>query len=168
MAQNPIGVNILSNVVGIGGSNVSAFGDINVASFTPVVQLDFIYGINTQTGSSSVVTTGVVDTSSSRLRLQTGIGAAGSATFQSKRIARYRPGQGMMARFTAVWTTNAADSTQVVGVGNTQVGYFFGYNGTTFGISIRNGGSDTWAPQSTWNQDKCDGTGASGFNWNTA
>ena len=166
MAQGPIGVNILSNVVSIGGSNVSAFNDINIAQLTPVIQLDFVYGINTQTGTSSVVTTGVVDTSSGRLRIQTGIGAAGAGTFQSQRIARYRAGQGMCARFTAVWTNSAASSTQVIGVGNTQVGYFFGYNGTAFGISIRNGGSDTWVAQTAWNQDKCDGTGASGFNWN--
>jgi len=166
MAQSPIGVNILSNVVSIGGSNVSAFNDLNVAAFTPVIQLDFIYGINTQTGTSSVTTTGVVDTSSGRLRIQTGIGAAGAGTFQSQRIARYRAGQGMCARFTGVWTTSAASSTQVIGVGNTQIGYFFGYNGTAFGISIRNGGSDSWIAQTAWNQDKCDGTGASGFNWN--
>jgi hypothetical protein len=51
-------------------------------------------------------------------------------------------------------------------MGNTQVGYFFGYNGTAFGISIRNGGSDTWTAQTAWNGDKCDGTGDSGFNWN--
>jgi hypothetical protein len=168
MAQGPIGVNILSNVVGIGGSNVSAFGDLNVASFSPVIQLDFVYGINTQTGSSSIVTTGVVDTNASRLRIQTGVGAAGSGTFQSKRIARYRAGQGMMTRFTAIWTNSAASSTQVVGVGNTQVGYFFGYNGTDFGISRRNGGSDNWSAQTSWNGDKCDGTGGSGFNWNKA
>ena len=166
MAQGPIGVNILSNVVGIGGSNVSAFGDIIVANHTPVIQLDFVYGINTQTGTTSVVTTGVADTLLSRLRLQTGVGAAGAATFNSVRIARYRAGQGMMTRFTAVWTTSAASSTQVVGMGNTQVGYFFGYNGTAFGVSIRNGGSDTWTAQTNWNGDKCDGTGASGFNWN--
>jgi hypothetical protein len=72
----------------------------------------------------------------------------------------------MIARFTGVWVTNAASSTQVIGMGNTQVGYFFGYNGTTFGVSIRNGGSDSWTAQSAWNGDKCDGTGASGFNWN--
>ena len=166
MAQGPIGVNILSSVVGIGGSNASAFGDLNVAAFTPVIQLDFVYGINTQTGTSSIVTTGVVDTDASRLRIQTGVGAAGSGTFQSISIARYRAGQGMMARFTAAWTASAANSTQVVGVGNTQVGYFFGYNGTTFGISIRNAGSDGWVAQSSWNGDKCNGTGASGFNWN--
>jgi len=166
MAQGPIGVNILSNVVGIGGSNVSAFGDIIAVDNTPVIQLDFVYGINTQTGTSSVVTTGVVDTNASRLRIQTGVGAAGAGTFQSVRIARYRAGQGMTARFTAAWTNSAADSTQVVGVGTSQVGYFFGYNGTVFGLSIRNGGLDGWVAQTAWNGDKCDGTGASGFNWN--
>ena len=166
MAQGPIGVNILSSVVGIGGSNVSAFGDLIVANHTPVIQLDWVYGINTQTGTTSITTTGVVDTSASRLRIQTGVGAAGAGTFQSTRIARYRAGEGMMARFTAVWTNSAASSTQVVGVGNSQVGYFFGYNGTAFGLSIRNGGSDSWVAQTAWNGDKCNGTGASGFNWN--
>jgi len=72
MAQGPIGVNILSNIVGIGGSNVSAFGDIIAVDNTPVIQLDFVYGINTQTGSTSVNTTGVADTNASRLRLQSG------------------------------------------------------------------------------------------------
>ena len=166
MAQGTVGVNILSNVVTMGGSSVSAFGDLNVASFTPVIQLDFVYGVNTQTGSTAIVTTGVADTSASRLRLQTGIGAAGASTFTSKRIARYRAGQGMMTRFTAVWESSAANSTQVIGVGGTQVGYFFGYNGTAFGISIRNGGSDVWTAQTAWNGDKCDGTGASAFTWN--
>jgi len=165
MAQGSVGVNILSNVVGIGGSNVSAFGDIIVANHTPVIQLDFVYGVNTQTGATSITTTGVADTNASRLRLQTGVGAAGAATFNSARISRYRQGQGMTARFTAVWTNSAASSTQVVGMGNTQNGYFFGYNGTAFGLSIRNGGSDTWTAQTAWNGDKCDGTGASGFNW---
>jgi hypothetical protein len=155
-----------TQIIGINGSNVSAFGDLNVAEFTPVVQLDFVFGINNQTGTSSVVTTGVVDTDSGRLRLQSGIGAAGAATFSSIRIARYRAGQGMTARFTAAWINALANSTQVVGVGNSQIGYFFGYNGTVFGISRRNGGTDNWIPQSSWNVDKCDGTGQSGFIWN--
>ena len=166
MAQGTIGVNILSSVVGIGGSNVSAFGDIVTVQNTPIIQLDFVYGINTQTGTSSINTTGVADTSLSRLRLQTGVGAAGAATFSSARIARYRAGQGMMARFTAVWSTSAASSTQVVGMGNTQIGYFFGFNGTAFGLSRRDAGSDNWVAQTAWNGDKCDGTGGSGFNWN--
>ena len=166
MAQGSIGVNILSNVVGIGGSNVSAFGDLMTVNPTPVIQLDFVYGINSQTGEATVANAATVDTDASRLRLQSGTNAAGSASFNSARIARYRAGQGMLARFTAAWTSSAASSTQVVGVGNTDVGYFYGFDGTTFGISLRNGGVDSWVAQSNWNGDPCDGTGASGFNWN--
>lgn len=166
MSQGTVGVNILSSVVEIGGSNVSAFGDIITVLPNPVIQLDWVYGVNTQTGITSVVTTGVADTSAGRLRLQSGVGAAGAATFKSVRYATYRSGQGMIARFTGVWTTSAASSTQVVGVGSTEVGYFFGYNGTAFGLSIRNGSIDSWVAQTAWNGDKCDGTGASGFNWN--
>lgn len=165
MTQGLTGSHIPFSTVGIGGSNVSAFGDIITSSHTPVIQLDFVYGINTQTGATTIVTTGVADTSSSRLRLQSGVGAAGSATFNSIKIARYRAGQGMMARFTAVWTNSAANSTQVIGVGNTQAGYFFGYDGTAFGLSRRTAGSDNWVAQTSWNGDKCDGTGSSGFNW---
>lgn len=166
MAQGTVGVNILSNVVSIDGPNTSAFGDLISVNMNPSVQLDFIYGINTQTGITTVNTTGVVDTNASRLRLQSGTGAAGSGIFQSTKIARYRAGEGMIARFTGVWTTSAASSTQIIGVGGSQVGYFFGYNGTTFGVSLRNGAVDNWVAQTNWNGDKCDGTGASGFNWN--
>lgn len=166
MAQGTIGVNILSSVVSLGGSNVSAFGDIVTVNPNPNVQLDFVYGINSQTGLATTANSATVDTNASRLRLQSGTNSAGAATFNSVRIARYRSGEGMRARFTCVFVNNAASSTQVIGVGNTQMGYFFGYNGTAFGISRRNGGSDNWVAQASWNGDKCDGTGASGFNWN--
>ena len=166
MAQGTVGVNILSNVVQMGGSSVSAFGDLITAELTPIIQLDFVYGINTQTGTSTTANSATVDTNASRLRLQSGTNSAGSAIFQSQRIARYRAGEGMIARFTAVWTTSAASSTQIVGMGNASLGYFFGFNGTAFGVSIRNAGSDSWTAQTAWNGDKCDGTGASGFNWN--
>ena len=165
MTQGTVGVNILSNVVGIGGSNVSAFGDIIAVDPTPEVQLDFIYGINTRTASTAIVTTGVATTSLGRLSLSTGTGAAGSAELRSSRIARYRAGEGMLARFTAVWDGATASCTQVVGVGSAVTGYFFGFDGVTFGVSIRKGSSDTWTTQANWNGDKCDGTGASGFTW---
>jgi hypothetical protein len=165
MTQGATGVNNSAIITGISGSNVSAFGDFISVNPQPSVQLDFVYGLNTRTATTSVVTTGVATTSSGRLSLTTGIGAAGSASLTSLRIARYRAGQGMMARFTAVWDGATANCTQVCGVGGSQVGYFFGFNGTAFGISIRNGGSDSWVAQTAWNGDKCDGTGTSGFTW---
>lgn len=166
MSQGSLVTRNVSTLSSIGISNTGAFGDLIVTELTPTIQIDFIYGINTQTGTTSIVTTGVADTDASRLRLQTGTGAAGSAVYQSYRVAKYRQGEGMVARFTAVWASSATNSTQVIGMGNAQVGYFFGFNGTAFGISLRNGGSDNWVAQTAWNGDKCDGTGPSGFNWN--
>lgn len=145
---------------------VSPFGDLNVAEVEAQLQLDFIYGINSQKGVSAVATTGVVDTSAGRLRVQTGVGAAGSGLFTSRKVVKYRPGQGTMARFTAAFTAGAANSSQVVGMGSSTDGYFFGFNGTAFGIQWKNKGVVTWIAQTAWNGDKCDGTGASGQTWN--
>lgn len=166
MAQGSLVTRSVNAVSSIGGANVGAFGDLISVPLTPSIQLDFTYGINTQTGSSTTANSATVDTNSSRLRLQTGTNVAGSAIFQSARISRYRQGEGMIARFTAAWESSAASSTQIVGVGNSAEGYFFGFNGTAFGVSRRTGGSDNWVAQTAWNGDKCDGTGASGFNWN--
>ena len=171
MTQSNANYNILSNDVTIGGANLSAFGDLIAEGKSPVVQMDFVYGINTQTGISTVANSATVDTNLSRLRLQSGTNSAGNAIFNSKKIAKYRQGEGMLARFTPIFATSAASSTQIMGVGNANDGYFFGFSGTAFGILHRNSGTgslvDTWIAQTAWNQDKCDGSGGSGFTWDT-
>lgn len=151
--------------VEVTGNNTGVFGDLMTSEITPVIQIDFVYGLHPQLGSSTIVNAGVVDSSSSRLRLQSGTNPAGSATFMSVNPARYRPGQGNTARFTALWVSSAADSQQIIGMGDNGDGYFFGYNGTSFGILHKNNGVENWTYQADWNHDKFDGTGASGINW---
>lgn len=141
------------------------FGDLIAQPLTPLIQMDFVHGINTQTGVGSVVTTGVADTNLSRLRLQTGTGAAGSAVFQSRKPAKYRAGQGVVARFTAAFTAGVANSSQGYGAGSATDGYFFGTNGAASGIWYSAWGTPQWIAQSSWNRDKCDGSGASRFTW---
>ena len=155
-------------VVEMGGASVGAFGDLITSENTPLIQGDFVYGINTQTGVTAVVTTGVADTNAGRLRLQTGTGAAGAALFTSRKSAKYRAGQGVTGRFTKVFTAGAANSQQIAGFGTTSNGYFFGFNGNAFGILHRNAGADTWVAQGSWNGDKCNGTGSSAFTINAA
>lgn len=150
----------------IGASQLSPFNDLIAVPLTPMVQIDFVYGINSQQGAVAIVTTGVGDTSTGRLRLQTGTGAAGSAIYTSRRPAQYRPGQGLVWRGTAPFTAGAANSIQLAGAGTATDGYFFGFNGTAFGVAHRNNSATpTWVAQTDWNGDKCDGTGSSGFNW---
>lgn len=152
--DNGDGTYSLSALMRLDNSLLSGFGTLETAELTPIMQLDFVYGINSQTGVSTVANSAIVDTDSGRLRLQSGTNSAGSAIFNSRKPARYRPGQGITARFTPIFTTGVASSTQIIGAGNVNDGYFFGYNGTTFGVLHRKGGTDTWIAQADWNGDK--------------
>lgn len=147
-------------------ANLGAFGDLEVMELTPVCHLSFVTGIRTQLLTSTTANSATVDTNGGRLRLQTGTNAAGSAIANSARPVSYRPGQGIVARFTALFTLGVANSTQIAGMGNAVDGYFFGYNGATFGILYRRNSVDTWIPKTTWNGDRCDGNGTSGFTLN--
>ena len=60
----------------IGSENLSVFNDLVSVKLTPMVQVDFTSGINSQQGTVTVNTTGSGDANASRLRLQTGTGSA--------------------------------------------------------------------------------------------
>ena len=118
---------------------LTAFGEVSVAEPTPVVQVQFPYNINTDiwetrnnNGSSSVI--------NNMANLSTGAGTNQSSTIITRNFLKYNPGQGALVRFTALYTTGVANNTQWVGIGDSDDGFFFGYNGATFGILRRQGG----------------------------
>lgn len=121
-------------------SGLTAFGEQLVGNLSAVISLQYPYNLNTelvtvrdnQSGSSSVVT--------SMAQLTTGAAANSSSTLESKTLIKYQPGLGVRARFTAMYTTGVANSTQIAGIGDSGEGFFFGYNGTDFGILRRYGG----------------------------
>lgn len=140
----------------------TAFNELSVAQITPVVQYDFTYGLNTNvvntfvTGSGAVIQDGTVFVS-----VASGAATSSSGSLLSRRVLRYKPGQGARAVFSAVYTTGVSGNTQVCGIGTDLDGYFIGYNGTAFSILRRSNGTDNWYPQSVWSIDKMDGTGSS-------
>lgn len=141
---------------------VGAFGEVLTVEAQPVAQLDFVYNtLNNQNVSTTTASGGTVTAANRLAVLTSGTTDGGSASMRSLRQAVYRPGQGVMARYTAIFTTGVANTTQIAGVGNATDGYFFGYNGTSFGILHRNNSVDTWVAQSSWNQDVMDGTSSS-------
>lgn len=186
-------------LVELSGSNVSAFGDPIAVPLTPLFQFDFVgqlitAGTMTQQGGAYITNAGTATTNGGRLKLSTGTNSAGSSTFISYKIARYRAGQGMLARFTFVFQAGVANNIQVAGMcaptltwtnnatapgapitaATVGDGYFFGFNGVTFGIRHKNSrgngglGLDDWTAKTSWNRDRCDGTKSalnpSGFN----
>lgn len=122
------------------------FGSLHAEGLTPVFQVDAVYGINTfavtattglsydpgpgAPGANSGTNTGT----GNLFTCSTGTTAYSFATMQSRRRLRYRAGQGIVGMFTALWSAPAASTTVVAGFGSSESGFYFGYNGTSFGI----------------------------------
>lgn len=140
----------------------SAFGELMCAEVSGVIQLQFPYNLNPELVLPSVTGSGTVTSSPPFALISVPASASSSGSFQSRNQLHHKPGQGAVAIFTAVYTSGIANSKQYVGIGNTLNGFFYGWNGSTFGILYRNNSVDTWIYQASWNQDPFDGTGASG------
>jgi hypothetical protein len=123
------------------------FGEISVESLTPIFQVDPIYGIN---AAETAVTTGnwaggAVSSSAAAadnlFTVATGATVSAFASLQSRKRLRYRPGQGLVARYTALFSAPVAGSILLAGVGTSESSLGFGYNGTSFGILHSTGGA---------------------------
>ena len=110
----------------------TAFGELLTAHIDPQIQLTFQYNLNPKLVSTTVVDTGTATVADALLSVSTGAGATGSAILQSHRILRYGAGQGGLVRFTAIFDTPVADSTQIIGIGDDLDGFFIGYDGEDF------------------------------------
>lgn len=144
---------------------IGAFGGQRVVEEVPQLTLNFHYGLNTAQTTSTTANGGTVTSvaGTSLAVLQTSANIAGSAKLESKAAMRYLPGQGCIARFTAIFTTGKADSQQEIGIGDDTDGFFFGYQGAVFGVFKRSGGVDVFVPQANWNgDDRFNGSGPTG------
>jgi hypothetical protein len=124
--------------------HMGAFLDTSVVEPTPIVQLKFPYNINTDFVTVTDVASGTTTQADSKAVVATGAATSSSSTMESNLFLIYQPGQGAVARFTAVMTQGVAGSTQEIGIGDGSDGFFVGYNGADFGVLQRQNGSDTW------------------------
>lgn len=120
---------------------VSAFGEPLAISPTAVIQLDAIYGTTTDVIQTYTNGTGATAGSDTQLfRVQSGTSQGGYGVLRSKRFMRYRPGQGIVCRFTAAFTQGVANSLQFAGLTNQENRVVFGWNGDRFGVNRSTGG----------------------------
>ena len=123
---------------------VSAFGEPLAISPTAVIQLDAIYGTTTDVIQTYTNGTGSVAGSvNGMFQVSSGTTQGGYGVLRSKRFLRYRPGQGIVTRFTAMFTQGVAGSRQFVGLANQENRVSFGYDGDKFGIVRSTGGKAT-------------------------
>jgi hypothetical protein len=110
------------------------FGSVHTESLYPVFQDDGVYGVNPVSMVATTSGTGSATGSDSCLVVSTGTTIYSQGAIQSRKRLRYRPGQGVIGRFTASFTSPVASSYQVAGFGHAEDGVYFGYKNTEFGI----------------------------------
>lgn len=143
-------------------SPLSSFGEVKTANLQPIVQIIFPYEINYDLVSSGGTGSGSLtyDSGTTLVSINSGAASSSSSILNSKRLIKYRTGQGLSIRFTSLFDNPVSGNTQFAGWGDDDDGFFFGYSGTTFGILRRTGGIDDFTPQSSWNVDVKDGSGS--------
>lgn len=122
---------------------VTAFGEMSIAQNSTVFQNDYVYGLNqlkiyTMTPGT---TPGSVSEVNGLAVCTTGASTSNIAYLQTYRSMMYHSGQGLLCRFSALFSTGVANNTQYAGAGNFLSGVYFGYNGTSFGIRKLAGGT---------------------------
>lgn len=160
-------VNVIINDLNGQSQNwpTTAFKELRVAQLCAVAGWNFNYNINSDiVNSNTDGTNGTVTQSNSKAILQTSANTNSYAKIETIKPLRYSPGIGALVRCTAVFTIGVTGSNQIIGIGDDDDGFFFGYNGPSFGVMRRQNGTDNWTPQSSWNGEKFDGSGESGIN----
>lgn len=110
------------------------FGSIHAERMTPIFQTDSVYGLNLGQVNYGSSLSGAVAGADSFFSISTGTTIYSQAYLQSRKRLRYRSGQGVIGRFTALYTSPVTSSYQVVGFGHAEDGVYFGYKDLEFGI----------------------------------
>jgi len=122
------------------------FGSLHVENLTPIFQADAVYGVNSGQNLTTIGGSGTVTGTNNLFDCSTGVTIYSQAVVQSRKRLRYRAGQGIVGRFTGVYTTPVANSYQLIGYGTASDGLYFGHGNTSnladtsFGILYVRGG----------------------------
>ena len=168
-------VNVEPTVIGGGDGSTAydAFGRLRVSNPLTIFDSKNIMSKNTLfdeslTGSGTVSYTA----NKSTVNLNVTTASGDKVIRQSKRVMSYQPGKSLLILNTFVMQTPEADLKQKVGTFDANNGIFFMADGTTLKIVRRTyvtgSPADTEISQSSWNGDKLDGSGASGYTLNPA
>lgn len=149
---------------GILGADRGVFGSAVMSSRSNQLEADFSKTIAENRITSTVTGGGSTAQANGQATLTTGTATTSSARLQTIGNVFYSPGNEVFSVFTARFTTPThANSHQRAGLFDDNNGIFIGYQGTTFGFTVRSGGVDTFTPLTQANGDPLNATGLSRF-----
>lgn len=145
-----------------------SFSAAVVATRYNQVEIDYSTAAPSTITDITITTSGGGSSSSSggQAVFSTSTGATGSVKAVTNTTVSYRPQAEVYAAFTAIFTTGTAGSIQRLGIYDTSNGFFLGFEGTSFGLTLRKAGVDTRTAQASFNLDTL--TGAAGSKYTRA
>ena len=172
----PVSGNITATIVGIVTSTVvdgaaDAFGRLRVSEAFTLGDYKHTYGIDPNfrdTLSNGGTITHITNQAAARLATTNNVNSR--AIHQTKMYHNYMPGKSQLIKSTINFYSATANVTKRTGYYDDLNGIYFEQTGTgQLAFVIRTDTSGTAsdarrAIQSSWNKDRCDGTGPSGFN----
>ena len=168
MSCNNVNSETQNVIITPGGTGTDAFGRQRVSEPLTIFDSKNTMSKNnlfdeSLTGSATVTYTA----NKSTVNLNVTTASGDKVIRQSKRVMSYQPGKSLLNLNTFVMAADDANLRQRVGMFDANNGIFFEKNASTLNIVRRtytSGASvDTTVAQSSWNGDKLDGTGDSGF-----
>lgn len=127
------------------------------------IELSFFDSFDNNLITNTTAAGGSATISGGHARYRTGTNVNGAARGESVYKCNYRPAHEEYAFFTAAFTTGVANSFQRIGIYDANNGAFIGYEGTSFGVTLRSGAVDTTIARASWNGDPLDGSVGSIF-----
>ena len=160
-------------LITFGGNTLDAFGRLRVSNPLTIFDSKNIMSQNTLFNSTTANGGTVSYTANkSTVNLNVTEAASSKTVRQSNRVMSYQPGKSLLIFNTFVMNEPTTNLKKKVGLFDANNGIFFYADGTTLKIVRRTYTSgaavDTEISQSSWNGDKLDGTGASGFDLDPA
>jgi hypothetical protein len=127
------------------------------------VEISFFSAFDSNVITNTALAGGSATITGGHARYQSGTNTNGQVTGLSVLKCNYRPAHEEYTMFSAAFTTGIANSYQRLGLYDTDNGTFIGYEGTLFGLTLRNGGVNTRINRASWNGDPLDGSSSSIF-----
>ena len=150
------------NVRSLNGQASDSFGRLRVSELYPILETTSRYDIDESVWVDSV-TSGTVahNIPNATIQLSTVDGTNGNAArLTSLKNFRYQPGKSQLIMQTlSLVNPDESNCQKRWGYFDNDNGVFWQVKDGVFGVTVRNNGTDTFVPQSSFNRDKLDGTG---------
>lgn len=138
--------------------DVDAFGASITSARITQISANFSQALTYNDVTSTTTSTGTVTQANGSVVIASGTGTTSTASLVTNSFLSYTPGHELYAIFTAAFTTpTSSASNQRIGLYDASNGFFIGYQGTSFGVTWRQNGVDTFTAQASFNEDTLTG-----------